>query len=211
MTIRISADSTCDLSKEYIEAHGITMLPLTVSMGDRDYIDGQDIAPDDIFRHVDAGGSLPKTAAINTAAYRKRFKALLEGCDDAQQFVGVARVGNHQHKVVGHNHAHVAVHGIESADIDRRCAGAAERGCNLGTHVAALSHTRHHDMALALKQQLDGTVEVFVNQGYHVEQRLCLVTETILCDGMNVCHDWFYFEEPPVSCSEGTAQDFTIL
>ena len=86
MTIRISADSTCDLSHAYIEAHHITVLPLTVSMGGKDYTDGLDIAPDDIFRHVDAGGDLPKTAAINVADYRARFRQLLETCDAIVHF-----------------------------------------------------------------------------------------------------------------------------
>ena len=81
MKIRITADSTCDLSPEYVAEHGITILPLTVSMGGRDYTDGLDIAPDDIFRHVDAGGDLPKTAAVNVEAYRERFQALLKECD----------------------------------------------------------------------------------------------------------------------------------
>ena len=81
MNIRITADSTCDLSPEYIRDHHITIIPLTVSMGGVDYTDGADIAPDDIFRHVDAGGELPKTAAVNVSTYRERFKALLGECD----------------------------------------------------------------------------------------------------------------------------------
>ena len=48
MTIRISADSTCDLSREYIQAHHISIMPLTVTMGGRDYTDGVDIAPDEL-------------------------------------------------------------------------------------------------------------------------------------------------------------------
>lgn len=86
MKIRISADSTCDLSPEYIRDHDITIIPLTVSMGGRDYTDGADIAPDDIFRHVDAGGDLPKTAAVNVEAYRKRFEAMLEDSDAVLHF-----------------------------------------------------------------------------------------------------------------------------
>lgn len=86
MTIRISADSTCDLSPEYIKAHGITILPLTVSMGGRDYTDGLDITPDDIFSHVDAGGELPKTAAVNTETYREHFEAMLKDCDAVIHF-----------------------------------------------------------------------------------------------------------------------------
>ena len=81
MKIRITADSTCDLSPEYIAEHGVVILPLTVTMGGRDYTDGVDIAPDDIFRHVDAGGDLPKTAAVNTETYRAHFEALLKECD----------------------------------------------------------------------------------------------------------------------------------
>ena len=86
MTIRISADSTCDFSPEYVAAHHITIIPLTVSMGDRDYTDGLDITPDDIFRHVDAGGALPKTAAVNTADYRAKFTELLKECDAVIHF-----------------------------------------------------------------------------------------------------------------------------
>ena len=86
MKIRISADSTCDLSREYIEQHNIAMMPLTVTMGGRDYTDGVDIAPDDIFRHVEAGGDLPKTAAVNSEAYRERFMELLQGSDAVIHF-----------------------------------------------------------------------------------------------------------------------------
>ncbi|MDO4867869.1 MAG: DegV family protein [Clostridia bacterium] len=86
MIIRISADSTCDFSPEYVAAHRVTIIPLTVSMGDRDYTDGLDITPDDIFRHVDAGGALPKTAAVNTADYRARFTELLKECDAVIHF-----------------------------------------------------------------------------------------------------------------------------
>ena len=86
MSIRISADSTCDLSPEYIAAHHITILPLTVSMGGVDYVDGREIAPDDIFRHVDAGGDLPKTAAVNVAAYRAEFESLLKTCNAVIHF-----------------------------------------------------------------------------------------------------------------------------
>ena len=86
MKIRITADSTCDLSPEYLSAHDVTIIPLTVSMGGQDYTDGVDIAPDDIFRHVDAGGDLPKTAAINVADYRARFSQLLETCDAIVHF-----------------------------------------------------------------------------------------------------------------------------
>ena len=114
MSIKISADSTCDLSREYIEAHDITIVPLTVSMGDRDYVDGRDIAPDDIFRHVDAGGSLPKTAAVNVDAYRKKFEALLEHCDAVIHFNISAEFSS------CHEHAVAAAQGLPVYCVDSR-------------------------------------------------------------------------------------------
>ncbi|MBR1820056.1 MAG: DegV family protein [Clostridia bacterium] len=114
MKIRITADSTCDLSPEYIRAHDITIIPLTVSMGGKDYIDGADIAPDDIFRHVDAGGDLPKTAAVNSAAYRERFTELLKDCDAIIHFNISAEFSS------CHEHAVLAAEGLPVYCVDSR-------------------------------------------------------------------------------------------
>lgn len=82
MNIRITADSTCDLNAEYLAKHNIvSVIPLRVNIGDKDYRDGIDIQPDDIFRHVDAGGELPKTSAINMMEYREKFEEELKNCD----------------------------------------------------------------------------------------------------------------------------------
>ena len=73
MNIKITSDSTCDLSREQIDRHHITVLPLAVAMGGKDYRDGVDITPQDIYAHVSAGGDLPKTAACNVEGYTKVF------------------------------------------------------------------------------------------------------------------------------------------
>lgn len=73
MKIKITSDSTCDLSREQIEKFGIEVMPLAVAMGDRNYRDGVDIHPDDIYAHVGNGGGLPKTAANNIAEYAEVF------------------------------------------------------------------------------------------------------------------------------------------
>ncbi len=114
MKIRISADSTCDLSPEYVAEHNISIVPLTVSMGGKDYTDGLDIAPDDIFRHVEAGGDLPKTAAVNVAAYRDHFKALLEDCDAVIHFNISADFSS------CHEHAVTAAQGLPVHVVDSR-------------------------------------------------------------------------------------------
>lgn len=78
MAIHIIADSTCDLSKDLIEQYQITILPLYVLLGDKDHRDGIDIRAEDIFRHVAAGGALPKTAAASVEDYLKAFRSILQ-------------------------------------------------------------------------------------------------------------------------------------
>ena len=76
MSIKITATSTCDLPPELLERYQITMVPLYVSFGGNTYQDGVDASPEDIFRHVEAGGQLPTTSAGNIADYQELFSQL---------------------------------------------------------------------------------------------------------------------------------------
>lgn len=74
--IKLTADSTCDLSLALREALAVELIPLSVTLGDRTGLDGVDISPSDIFAYVDAGGSTPQTAAVNLAQYHEVFSRL---------------------------------------------------------------------------------------------------------------------------------------
>ena len=76
MSIKITATSTCDLPPELLERYQITMVPLYVSFGGNTYQDGVDASPEDILRHVEAGGQLPTTSAVNIADYQELFSQL---------------------------------------------------------------------------------------------------------------------------------------
>lgn len=76
MSIKITATSTCDLPPELLERYQITMVPLYVSFGGNTYRDGLETGPEDIFRHVEGGGQLPSTAAVNIADYQELFDEL---------------------------------------------------------------------------------------------------------------------------------------
>lgn len=76
MSIKITATSTCDLPAELLERYQITMVPLYVSFGGNTCRDGVDASPEDIFRHVEGGGQLPSTAAVNIADYQELFGRL---------------------------------------------------------------------------------------------------------------------------------------
>lgn len=61
--VKIIADSTCDLSKEWIEKYDITILPLHILLGEQEYRDGVDITPEEIFAWSDKNKTTPKTSA----------------------------------------------------------------------------------------------------------------------------------------------------
>ncbi|MBQ6036897.1 MAG: DegV family protein [Lachnospiraceae bacterium] len=74
MPIKITSDSTCDLSKELLEKYDIAILPLTVTLGDRSGFDGIDITPEDIYRYVEETGKLSKTSAAGLIQYQDFFR-----------------------------------------------------------------------------------------------------------------------------------------
>ncbi len=86
MKIKITADSTCDLSKELIEKYDIEITPLHITYGSESYRDGVEITPDDIFRRVEEGGSIGSTAAVNVQEYADVFARLLKDCDSVIHF-----------------------------------------------------------------------------------------------------------------------------
>lgn len=62
--IKIISDSTCDLSEELLNKYDIDILPLHVVMGDKEYIDGVNISPDEIYVWSDEHKEIPKTSAV---------------------------------------------------------------------------------------------------------------------------------------------------
>lgn len=64
-TVTIIADSTCDLSVGLKEKYQIKTFPLHIHLGDKEYSDGVDITPDEIYRWSDENKATPKTSAIS--------------------------------------------------------------------------------------------------------------------------------------------------
>ena len=62
--VKIISDSTCDLSPELIARYDIDIIPLHIILGEADYLDGQGVTPDDIYRWSDENRTSPKTSAL---------------------------------------------------------------------------------------------------------------------------------------------------
>lgn len=115
MKIRIMTDSTCDLSHEYYRLHGVTVLPLSVNLNGREYVDdGVSLTPDDIFRAVENGSPLPKTSAVNVESYRRAFTEALTDCD------AIVHLAIGSEFSSGHANARIAGEGLPVYCVDSR-------------------------------------------------------------------------------------------
>ena len=79
--VKITADSTCDLTPEIISELDIEIIPLHIVVDHDTYRDGVDITPSEIFRLVDEEGRSCHTTAVNLFEYRTRFEKLSAGYD----------------------------------------------------------------------------------------------------------------------------------
>ncbi|HAX50711.1 DegV family protein [Muricomes intestini] len=77
MNIKITSDSTCDLSSDLLEKYNIDIIPLHIEKENDMFQDGVDIFPEDIFKHVYAGGALCTTSAVNPDEYQLFFQSLV--------------------------------------------------------------------------------------------------------------------------------------
>lgn len=82
MSIRILADSTCDLSKDLLDRFGVKIVPLSIIMGDKSYYDGEETTPDQIFEWSDKNKTTPKTAAVSQERATEALTPLIEAGDD---------------------------------------------------------------------------------------------------------------------------------
>ncbi|MCI9120726.1 MAG: DegV family protein [Oscillibacter sp.] len=76
--IKITTDSTCDLPAHLLERYDITVFPLGIVKAGKLYHDGVDIRTADIAAHVDAGGDITTTNAVNVSDYTGVFRTLSE-------------------------------------------------------------------------------------------------------------------------------------
>lgn len=67
--IKITCDSTCDLTESLYREYNVEVIPLSVTLGDKVYRDGVDVTSQQLFDYVSKTGTLPKTSAISVGEY----------------------------------------------------------------------------------------------------------------------------------------------
>lgn len=83
MTVKVVTDSSCDLPQDLADEVGITIVPLTIRFGDEEFVDRQDLTPDEFWARCDASPALPQTAAPSPGAFESAYRAAVEEGHDA--------------------------------------------------------------------------------------------------------------------------------
>lgn len=81
MAIRIVIDSTADYTAAEIEKRQITCIPMTISFGEEQYIDGVDISKDEFFEKLISEEVFPKTSQPSPANFAQYFDEAKEAGD----------------------------------------------------------------------------------------------------------------------------------
>ena len=82
MSIKLIVDSASDISENEAKQMGAIMMPMTITFGDKDYLDGVDLLPKQFYEKLIESDTLPKTSQINEYRFEQQFKQLTdEGYD----------------------------------------------------------------------------------------------------------------------------------
>ena len=88
--VAVVADSASDLPTEQAKAAGITVVPLLVTFGDKEYRAGVDLTGDEFWRELTAPGApFPKTAAAAPGTFKDAFEGLFNAGAEEIVYVGV--------------------------------------------------------------------------------------------------------------------------
>ena len=72
--IKIGTDSTADIPKPFCEELNISVLPLSILAGEKEYQDGVDITPSEFYRIIDESKVLPVSSQVASVLYSELFE-----------------------------------------------------------------------------------------------------------------------------------------
>ena len=83
MSVKLIIDSSSDISKSEADSLGITMIPMLITIGDKEYYDGVDITPQEFYEKLEQEKSLPKTAQVTPFRFEDVFEKVTSDGSEA--------------------------------------------------------------------------------------------------------------------------------
>ena len=81
MAIKLIIDSASDIPVSYAKEHGMTYLPLPVTIGEKQYLSGMDITPQAFYEILIESDCLPVTSQVSPFAFEQAFRTAIEQGD----------------------------------------------------------------------------------------------------------------------------------
>jgi DegV family protein with EDD domain len=80
--VRVVCDSSCDLPASALAEWRIEIVPLTIRFGDEEFVDREDLTPQEFWARCKTSPLLPETSAPSPGAFEKKFRELkADGAD----------------------------------------------------------------------------------------------------------------------------------
>ncbi len=165
--IHIVSDSSCDLPDEYLAAHHIPIVPLTIIFPDAEYREKIDITPEEFYKKMTSSKTLPKTTQPSPAAFLKVFEETASPGDEILcitissklsgtfQSANVAKTMTSIPVTVFDSLAASSGHALQVMKaVDMR-----DKGCSMAEIVDALSEFRQHMTIFVYLQTLENIVK----------------------------------------------------
>ncbi|HWL25949.1 MAG TPA: DegV family protein [Ureibacillus sp.] len=99
--IKIITDSSADLPNEMVEKYDITIVPLTVSIEGKDYLEKIDISPQEFFKKMFSTNELPKTSQPSPASFAEAYSKFSEDTELLVLTISSGLSGTYQSAILG--------------------------------------------------------------------------------------------------------------
>ncbi len=74
MSVKIMIDSNSDLSEKQARALGFLYMPISVQIGEREYLDGVDLSSEEFYEKLSTCKTIPQTSLINEFRWTEAFE-----------------------------------------------------------------------------------------------------------------------------------------
>ncbi len=165
--IKIITDSSADIPEELVKQYDISVVPLTVTIAGRDYLEKIDLTSEEFFTKMFAADELPKTSQPSPAAFAKTFSKFEKSTDLLCLTISSGLSGTYQSACMGKelsNDANVTIFDTLAGSIGHglqviRAAELAEQGYSLSEIIADLTVYREKMNILVLLDTLENIVK----------------------------------------------------
>lgn len=102
--MKIFVDSACDLPLDYLNDKGVKMVPLSVIVDDKEFVDQFEITNEQIYQHIRAGKH-PSTTQVPLEKFDQAFREAAEA-GETGIYIGLSSVlsGTYQAAVLAYSH-----------------------------------------------------------------------------------------------------------